>query len=212
MIDPAMEKLSQEIQVYPDQATRIIVHNNETLRGANDFLLTIKSMRKKIGETFNPIIEKAHRTHREALDKKKEFEQPLIKAEGAVKLQIASYMREQERKRREAEEKAREEERKRLAVQEEARRLEATGQTEEAERIREEIPETKPAILPDIPTMNNVQIKKIVKWEVSDFNQVPTEYLMIDSTKVGAAVRASKGTINIPGIRIYFEDSVAARV
>lgn len=215
MTETSLEKLNQEVQGYPEQAGHIIIHNNETLKKGNDFLLAIKTMRKKIGETFNPIIEKAHKAHKEAVAKKKEFEEPLIRAENEVKLRIASYMRKLEEERRKAEEKVAEEERKRLGAQahaeELARELEERGHNQEAQEVRGRVPEFKPAVIPDVPTLNNVQMKEIFKWEVEDINKVPRKFLVIDRSAVTNYVRVHREKANIPGIRVFKESSIAAR-
>jgi uncharacterized Zn finger protein (UPF0148 family) len=215
MIETSLEKLNQEVLEYPTQASRIVIHNNDTLKRGNEFLLAIKSMRKKIGEVFDPIIEKAHKAHKEAVSKKKEFEEPLIRAENEVKLRIASYMRKIEEERRETEEKAAEEERKRLEAQkraeEEARFLESKGQIREAQELRDRVPEFQPAVIPEVPVLNNVQVKMIYKWEVEDINKVPRKFLTIDNAAVTNYVRIHREKTNIPGIRVFKESSVAAR-
>lgn len=215
MTETSLEKLNQEVQEYPAQASGIIIHNNETLKKGNDFLLAIKTMRKKIGEVFDPIIEKAHKAHKEAVSKKKEFEEPLIRAENELKLRIASYMRKLEEERRQAERKAAEEERKRLEAQkraeEEARFLESKGQIQEAQELRDRVPEFKPAVIPDVPTLNNVQMKEIFKWEVEDIEKVPRKFLIVDRAAVTNYVRIHREKTNIPGIRVFKESSVAAR-
>jgi len=216
MTEISLEKLNQEAQAFPDKASRIIVHDNKTLNIANDFLKAIKVMRKKIGEAFDPIIKKAHEAHKQAVVKKKEFEQPLIKAEGEIKIRIGSYMDEQERLRKEAERKAQEEEEKRLAaakvMMEEAEHLEEKGQGREAQELRARIPEQKIAVVPEAPKLEGTHITRNLKWEVTDLRKVPVEFLMIDRAKVTAYVNAHKERTNIPGIRVYTETSVAARI
>jgi hypothetical protein len=49
---------------------------------------------------------------------------------------------------------------------------------------------------------------KLPKWELVDKSLVPAEYLMVDAAKVTAVVKASKGTIVIPGIRIWMDDTL----
>lgn len=218
MTETSLQKLEKKVIGFPDQAKLIMVHDGKTLNGANDFLLTIKEMRKQVKETFDPIIEKAHKTHKEAVAQKKKYENPLIDAEKIIKLQIASYMAELERIRREAEEKARKEEEERKKLEEEKLKavLEAknSGNIEEAERIlNEEIPEPKPFISPPPPPkLEGTGIRKIWKWRVTDKNLIPREYLTVDSTKIGSLVRSTQGQIRIPGIEIYSEDSVTARL
>lgn len=214
-MNTSLEKLEQEVQGYPGQASSIIVHDNKTLKAANEFLLAIKAMRKKIREAFDPIIMKAHEAHKQAVAKKKEYEEPLIKAEGEIKIRIASYMEEQEKKRKEAEEKAVEAEKKRMAAQvrmeEEARLLESKGNIQEAKEMRDRIPEFKAPSLPDVPTLSNVQTRKILKWEVIDISKVPVQFLQVDRAKVTAHVNMHREKTNIPGIRVFSETSVAAR-
>jgi hypothetical protein len=50
--------------------------------------------------------------------------------------------------------------------------------------------------------------QKVYKWEVVDKALVPLEYLTVDAAKVGAVVKASKGTISIPGIRTWEDETV----
>lgn len=215
MTETSLEKLEREVVGFPEQASRIIIHDDKTLKGANVFVVAIKKMRKEVKETFDPIIDKAHKAHREALDQKKKYEGPLIEAEKIVKLQIASYMNELDRKRREAEEAARkaEEERKKLEEEKlkQAKSLEAAGYYEDAENLKNEIPTPAPLDIPSAPKLEGTSISKIVKWRIKDFSQIPREYLEADSAKITRAVKSSKGTIQIPGIEIYTEDSVAVR-
>lgn len=216
MTEKSLQKLEQEVSGFPERAKRVIVHNDETLTKANDFLLIIKGLRKEISDTFNPIIEKAHKTHKEAVAQKKKYEVPLIDAEKMVKLQIASYMAEQERIRKEIEEKARREEEERQRIEEEklkkAQELEKAGQMEEAEKIKEEIPQPKPYLPHEVPKLTNVGIRKIWKWRVVNKNLIPREYLMVDSAKITQLVKSTSGQIKIPGLEIYSEDSVSAQV
>ncbi len=49
----------------------------------------------------------------------------------------------------------------------------------------------------------------ITKYEVVDFAAIDDQWKKLDDTKVGQAVRASKGSLTIPGIRIFQEPVVA---
>lgn len=49
------------------------------------------------------------------------------------------------------------------------------------------------------------------KYEITDASLIPREYLVVDDKKIGGVVRAMKGDTDIPGIRVYPEDTVAAR-
>lgn len=48
-------------------------------------------------------------------------------------------------------------------------------------------------------------------YEITDFDAVPREYLLVDDKKVKAVIRAHKGNITIPGIKPVRKTSVASR-
>lgn len=216
MTETSLDKLEQEARGYPEKASGIIVHNNETLNIANEFLKAVKVMRKKIKDTFDPIIKKAHDAHKEAVAKKKEYEGPLIKAEGEIKIRIAAYIDEQTRKAEEARKEAEKAEEQRLnaahVMMDEAEHLEEKGNIQEAREMRERIPDAKPLVIPKIPKLEGTSVKRLVKWELIDIKKVPVEFLMVDKGKVSAYVDAHGERTNIPGIRVYTETSVATRL
>ncbi len=185
-----LEKLKKDTLGFPDRAKRIIVHNNKTLTLANDFLQSIKLLMTEIGNTFNPIIKKAHEAHREAGSQKKRYEEPLILAEKTIKMNIASYMEEQARIRREAEEKARREEEERQKKEDEilerAKKYQDAGQEEEAQSLQAEIPLPARVDIPPEPEVKGLSVKHI-----------------LDTERINNLVTATKGRTRIPGIEIY---------
>ncbi len=72
------------------------------------------------------------------------------------------------------------------------------------------VPETPPItrVTTDVGTTGQTTI---TRWEVTDFLQVPDDYKLVDAAKIGKVVRGSKGTITIPGIRIWQEKNIAVR-
>jgi len=217
-----IQELSQEALGFPEKANLHKVSDQMTLTRANEFLLSVKAMRKQINETFDPMIKKAHETHREVISQKKTFETPLIEAERIIKGEIGAYMTEQDRIRREAEEKARREreEAERKAKEEEERRLqkaieaEEAGNIEAAENILNSIPSKPEQIttpIPMKPLTQGISIQTRWKFRINDVGKIPHEYMIPDEQKIGAVVRATKGQVQIPGVEIYSEDSVSAR-
>jgi len=51
--------------------------------------------------------------------------------------------------------------------------------------------------------MGNTSFRTDWKAEIIDAYKLPREYLIPDETKINAIVRASRGSIQIPGVRIY---------
>ena len=185
-----LEKLKKDALGFPDKAKQIIVYNGVTLSKANEFLQSIKLLMKEIGETFNPIIKKAHEAHKEAVTKKKEHEAPLIEAEKTIKLHIGAYLEGQAKIRREAEEKARREEEDRQKEEDrilaEAKILEDSGKEEEARSLEAEIPLPARVEIPSEPEAKGLSMKQVVD----------TERINIIVSKLG-------GQTKIPGIRVY---------
>ena len=60
--------------------------------------------------------------------------------------------------------------------------------------------------------MGSTSFRTDWKAEIVNGSLLPREYLMPDETKINAVVRASKGTIPIPGVRIYSIEVPVTRV
>lgn len=209
------------------EARAIKITDQGALDHASGFLTGIKTLRKEIKDTFGPVIKKAHDAHKEALAQQKRYEQPLIDGEKIVKAEMAKYIEEQERIRREAEAKVererqeaerkkREEEERALA---EAAKAEEEGDAEKAAAIVEEAAEkaaepiaAPAAVIPEAPTMApEVHTKKVWRWEIENDTAVPREYCSPDRRKIEAALKATQYATKIQGIRVFQETVVAAR-
>ena len=59
----SLEKLEERALTFPEKAASIIVHDAETLKGANNFLLNIKGMIKDITDSFKVEKKKANEVH-----------------------------------------------------------------------------------------------------------------------------------------------------
>lgn len=205
-------ELETKIMTVPDQARALAITDDASLVRAGDILVAIKGLRAEIDAAFDPIIQKAHAAHKEALSQKKKADDPLVEAEGIIKPRIAAYQAEQERIRREDEarlraEAERAEEERRIA---EAIALEESGDAVEAEAVISAPVVVPRPVIPPAPKLAGISTAQVWKYEITDMNKVPREYLKIDEVKVGGVVRALKDAANIPGIRIYTEASVRA--
>ena len=56
--------------------------------------------------------------------------------------------------------------------------------------------------------LGSVGTMKVYSFEVVDKSLVPLEYMLVDGAKVGAVVRASKGGIIIPGIKVIIGETI----
>ena len=108
-------------------ATAYEVVDLPTYERASDIIRTIKQMAKEVGATFDPMIEKAHQAHKEALAQKAKFVRPLENAEKTLKGKMADWYR-AEQARAEAERKAAEEARSRELAEQRRKADEAMAQ------------------------------------------------------------------------------------
>lgn len=199
------EAISLEVR-----ADALSVTNDEEYQDAAEFLKTLKNQAGKIKDFFKPLKEAAHKTHKELCDREKLMLDPIAKAEFVVKKAVAGYLAEQERKRKEAEERAqkaaREEVDRRLA---EAVALEDQGKIEEAAAAAEEaeIIDSAAVAVPVSPCSKVKGVRSSKDWEIVSINDasVPvaiagTVIRPVDDKAIMRLIRASKGTIKIPGV------------
>jgi len=210
----AIKEVTERALTVPEKAKALIIQSNDDFIKAGEILTVIKSLRKEIDATFDPIITKAHEAHKEAIAQKKKVDAPLVEAEGIVKPRMAAWNAEQERLRREEEERLREIARK----EEEERRLkeaiaaEQAGNKEEAQAIIEAPIEVAPIIVEKTtPKPAGVSFTKQWKFRITDPNKIPRQYLKVDEVAIGGVVRSLKDKTNIPGVEVYAVDGVSGR-
>ena len=177
---------------FPGRAEKLIVHNATTLTAANDFVQTVKEMRKEVADSYDPIAKKAREARDLALTEKRKYDEPLKEAEKIIKTHIASYYEKLEEKRIEAEEIARKEEegrqKKEQEVIDEAKDLEREGKYEEAEDKILEAPLPPKPVEYVTPEASGLTVKKI-----------------LDTERINRLVTATRGRTSIPGIEVYPE-------
>ncbi len=208
------ENLKNEINVLPENAKSIIVTNNDQFESAGKFLTTIKGLRKEVNKSFDPIIKKAHDSHKEALKQKKVHTAPLDNAERIVKQTISKYLTECEMKRREEQRRLEEIERKK---QEEQALLDAqNAETEdEADEIIKDAIENKPVVIaPEIEKkVEGVSRRMIWKYKINNVEKINKQFLIIDEKKIGQIVRTMGKNAEslVGGILVYREASISVR-
>lgn len=196
------------------QAQKMEIITNEQYVGSADFLKSVKDMQNRVNEVFNPIIEKAHQAHKEAITQKNKFFEPLVKIERIVKGKLLSWQQTQEQKRRAEEARLAELQRKEAEkLAERARKAEEAGKAEKAEDLRQQALEKEtfvPTVAPTVEKVSGITTKTIWKFEIINKDIIPRDYLTPDLEKIGQVARATKGTLTILGIKIYSEETIAA--
>lgn len=196
---PEVRDMIYRAQQSHELAKAYVVDNADMYVMAGDELKEIKARRKAIEDKRVEITKPMDQAKKAAMDF---FRLPidlLDDAEDAIKRAMLTWKSEQDRKEREARE----------AQAAEARRIQAEAKAKN--------PDQPPpvVVMPPVPTvaapkMAGISTRKIWKFDVTDPAAVPREYLVIDDAKLGAMARATKGTVAVPGVRFYEEETMAA--
>jgi hypothetical protein len=209
------QQLTAQVTDIEFRAESLVIQNDEDYAAAGEFGILLKKKAAEVTAFFKPMKDSAYQAHRAVCDREKAMLAPLKSAEATIKKTMSIYYAEKERKRREAEEAARraaEAERERLLA--EAAEKDAAGDAEGAEEafadavvMDEATTYTAPAV--QKPKVAGVSTSK--DWEIVniDSKQVPLavagmEIRPVDQAAVMRLIRASKGTVEIPGI-VYRE-------
>jgi hypothetical protein len=221
----AVEQLAPERDDLVTQVRAIEIVDTPSYERAGEFLKGIKALLKKIEESCGPVKKKTHEAWKAAVKQENDHKAPLLEAERLLKGRIGDYHAELERKRRIeearlAEEARRKEEGARL---EEAAALEAAGEIEEAEKLISDPPPPlpPPVAAVETPKVAGVFSRELWEAELIDLNKVisaahadpkgPARQLVgFLQKEANQMARATKGQMNIPGVRFRPKRSVSA--
>ena len=233
IIITAIEKRAADAHT---EAAAIVIRDQDSLTLANGKSLVLKALIKEIDDTFKPIYDAQKATAALTKETWDKFRVPLDGDYRRIKADIGTFLAEQDRLKKEAEHRAWQAEQEKLRAEAEARRIadealkkaaeaEAKGDSEKAEKILNSaaIKEDKMAVRIEAATVaastpipakaQTVGISTREDWDIElvDVNLVPREYMLPDEVKARKIVRASKGTIQIPGFRNIKKTIVSQR-
>jgi len=184
-------------------AKELVIETEEQATEASEMVKKLKELESEIRASFDPVIDKAYKAHKEAIAQRDEHLKPVLEAQKKIKDCLSKWKEKEELKRlqeamRIAEEKRKEEEEKRL---QQAELLEKMGETEKANEILEQpifcAPETEKI------KVEGISFAEIWTYEIINEAEIPREYLMPDEKKINSVVKAMKNNIEIPGIKIF---------
>ena len=194
---PETALIKQQVSKAITAAELIQITNQTDLTKAVDVLSRIKQVGKLIQEAMNAPIKVAYAAYKEIKAKQEaiygEYLARHEQAEKIVKDKMLAFQRmvEEERRKEEA----------RLAAR------------VEKGTMKFETAVAKMEALPDVPKtaegkLGSISTRKIKKFEITEESKLPREFLIPDTVKIRQAVMAGQ---EIPGIRVYEEEIIAAR-
>ena len=220
--------MEQEINPLVGYANTLDIENDQDSFDAQSALKTIKLREKRVGETFDPICDAAHKTWKQSCDTRSSFLNPLKQAETIIKKKIVTFETEAERKRQEqarlAEAKRLEAERKeREKIEAQAKKAEEAGKTEKAEALREKAETVNVApvfVPPPPPKVAGTSFKKVWKGQVVDVialckaigeGKASPSMVIVSQSSIDAHARANRDSWPIPGVVFKEESQMAMR-
>lgn len=214
-------KLGRQVSMIEQKAESVVVNSDDGFAYAGELTKQIKQMQEKVTDYWEPMRKTTYEAYKSVTNHKKEMLDPLASAEKILKKKMGAYTLQKEKERRE-----REEELRRQAEAEMNRKLEEAAKAEsEGDALGAEMAMTEAEVMenvattavikPEAPTMKGVSTTKTWKITKVDPTTVPThvqgvEIRPVDEKAVLRLIKATKGTIKIPGIT--YEEDVAVSV
>ncbi len=212
-MDVDTTEIERQVELAVHDAADLVIVDDPGLDSAGAFLVGIKTILKRIDETFDESIAQAHTTHKTILASKKKHTEPLTRAERVIKAGITKYRSERRAIQEEREQRLREEARKREEERMllEATELEASGKPEEAIALIEQPVYAPPIVLPKEKKMQGISTRQKWRWRLRNKSVLPEQYLMVNEKALNKVVDALGQQCQIPGIEVYPEEIVSAR-
>lgn len=211
-----MNTIEQEVGTVVQTNITFDVLNAEDLNRATVCIKRVKGLMDKVNDTFSPIIDKAHKAHKEAISQRDKYLKPLQDVERKFKLAILVYTQKKETEQRELERRTNEELAKIADANKQKLLQDAKDTTNdwEAETLKEQAEAVVPVtvvVSKKVIEQEGLSIRKIWKARVTDIKLVPREYLMINQPMIDLLARTTKGPCLVPGIECYVEKSASVR-
>ena len=183
-----METKNELVEIK-NKMNELVITSPQDVEKAHFLLKHINHLIKKVKESFEPIIKKAHDAHSEAICRRDGHLEPLEAAKKAIGSKVAEYNRNEELKQ--------------IAARE--------VKTKEAADVGDYFGEIEARTPTDIPTPKGMYFKETWRAEVVDEKLVPREFLTVDVQKLNAYARTMKDKAVVTGVRFFSEQSTVVR-
>lgn len=172
--------------------------------------------RKRLAEEQRVADEKAAEERERLAERERqaaedEAEQRRIQEEKAAVERRAEAEQRRIQEERDAADKRAEEEQERLHQEKldaEAAQRDRTARAETLEARADD--KVAAPVVSAAPKVKGVSTKRVWKFEIVDKTKVPEQYKTIDEKKIRGVVTALKEDADIPGVRVYWENAMAA--
>lgn len=188
-----------------EQAQALVIVTATDYTAADNFCVGLKGLEKEVDEAYDENISAAFKAHRGLVAKKNKYAEPIIEARKVIKSKMGAWQTEQESKRKAEEARLQAEAQKRAEDEALAAAAEAqkNGDKAEAEAIIAAPIVAPIVVLPSFAPKSKTTIQTRWDFRIVNAALIPREYLSPDTVKIGGVIRATKGSISIPGVEAF---------
>jgi hypothetical protein len=211
-IAPEAQAEAREAEMMLTQYGNYAVSTAADYRSAGEALLRVKTQTAKLDEMRKSMTRPIDESKRRIMDFFLAPLNALKETKERIEEAMRSFTVEQKRIAAEAEAAALALQRKeedRLNRLAEAANQRGDGAKAEAFLAKAETLANTPVVVTPVAPPSVAGMSKRIDWkfEVVDPALVPREYCSVDEVRIGGVVRATKGQVPIPGVRIYSEET-----
>jgi len=208
-----VETENKAVAVLATEAERLMIKTQDDFSAAGELRKRAKGKIKQLEEIRKGITVPLDNAKAAVMALFKPPTEKLNEIIGKVDTLTIAYTDEQDRIAREAQAKAEEEARKaREKAEAKAKEFEAKGNGKKAEEWKEKAETVvAPVITAATPKVAGQFIQERWYAEVIDFKALSDDYKIVDQSKLDKVAQATKGKINITGVKFYSKKIVSGR-
>jgi hypothetical protein len=202
---PDTKQSDSKAMTAVEQARALTITTAAEYTAADVMCTGLKELEKEIITTFKEPKEKAWSAHKAIVAAEAKHLEPVQQARKIIKSKMSEWQEAEEKRRCEEEARLQAEanklaEEQALKAAEEAQKA---GDTAQAEAILAAPVSAPPLVLPSAAPKVKTVIQTRWTFRIVDVKLIPREYLIPDTNKIGAVVRATKGGVKIPGVEAF---------
>lgn len=203
--------IKQEAALSVVDAQGLTVIDTNTYARAGEIVRGLKTLAKRITDYMADDITRAHQLHKSLTAKRTQAVAPIDAECARLAREMSIWSAEQQRRQREEEQRLAREAKARedaLALEQAALMVEqGVSEADAMVMVEEAIAAPAPIVSlpPAAPKVDGISYRSEWRYQVTDADAIPREYLMVDEQKLRGVVRAMKGAARIPGVRTYEE-------
>ena len=192
-----IQEVTQQTGDIMAKAEGVIVVDDAGVESASVILKTIADTKKSIEERRTFFVKPLNDQVKNINDLFKSIVAPLAVADSMIRGKILVYRQKQQDALRKEQER----------LDAEARKAQKKADVKAERNGVESVTIVAPVVAPPPTTIGNATVKKVWKFRVVDTAIVPRDYMIVDETKIRAAVR--DGLRSIQGVEIFQEDQLS---